>query len=168
MYETKDINRGAERLYLGDHLQRAKQTAEGPVKYENCNSDSAILQASMVDALGAVFYMLVEAVRVARYACSSRENEELLFGNQVASYSNEACQLLAKARDQLIAEAAEPAADGDVGTVITPEAILINTMERIAGGVFGPGSIDVVLVFEECLEQSVSHPAQWPFSFDHH
>ena len=75
LYETININRGAERLHLGVRFQRPKQTAEGPVEYENCTSDSAIPQAWMVDAFGAIFNMLVKAVRVVRYAGSSRENE---------------------------------------------------------------------------------------------
>lgn len=109
----------------------------------------------MVSALRAIFSLLVEAVREARFASISRPGDVL--PDKVAHYANEACRLLTKARDQLIAEATGTTPERDVGPVVTPEAILIKTIDRLAHGVYGSRTVDVINILEECLEQLVSH-----------
>jgi hypothetical protein len=104
----------------------------------------------MVDALGAIFHMLVEAVRdVKPDANRSR------CGKKVSSHWKEACRLLETARDELITEASGAAAGENVGPVLTPEAILIILMERLVCGVFRSGNVNIISIFEECLEQLV-------------
>ncbi len=154
----KTINGWAERLHLGVHCQRVQQSAGQPDKYEDDVAESAILLSTMVDALGAVFNMLVDALRVARLGPSSGKDKDLLLGKRATFYSNEASRLLEIAGDELISEATGAAAGDNVGPVVTPEAILIVTMERLVRGVFGTGSVDVINVLEECLEQLVSPP----------
>ncbi|KAL8704098.1 MAG: hypothetical protein Q9201_002732 [Fulgogasparrea decipioides] len=148
-----EINGWAETLHLGVHFQRPVKECGRRTEYQDANSESAILQASMVDALGAIYNLLVEAVRVARHGNHSHNEQELALGKRVAHYGREACRLLEIARNQLITEATVTATAETVGPVVTPEAILIMILERLACGVFGTGSVDVINILEECLEQ---------------
>ena len=147
----KKINNRAERLHLGVYYE---QKAGPQGKYEDAFSDKAILLASMVDALGAVFNMLVEAIRTAR--ASERQIGELPLGSKVASCGDEACRLLKNARNQLIAEAVGATPSNSLDLLVTPESILIMIMERLTRGVFGTGSVNIINVLEECLEKLVS------------
>ena len=115
----------------------------------------AILLASIVDALGAIFKMMVAAVRDERLRPNSSQ-EKATLSNKVSDYADEACELLETARDKLITEAVGAAPGENVGPVLTPEAILIMLMERLVCGVFGTGNVEVIAVYEECLEHLVS------------
>lgn len=108
----------------------------------------------MIDALGAIFNMLVAAVRESRSGHSTDPNAEPW--RRASRHSKKACKLLEKARDRLIAEATGSAPGEDPGPVITPEAIMIMLLDRLAHGVYGSGTVDVINIFEECLEQLVS------------
>ena len=118
-------------------------------------TENAILLASIVDALGAIFKMMVAAVRDERLRPNSSP-EKATLSNKVSNYADEACELLETARDKLITEATGAAPGENVGPVLTPEAILIMLMERLVRGVFGTGNVDVIAVYEECLEHLVS------------
>ena len=109
----------------------------------------------MVDALGAIFNMLVEAVRDVRH-----NTNQSRCGKRVSRHSNEACELLETARDELITEASGAAAGENVGPVLTPEAILIMLLERLVRGVFRSGNVNVISIYEDCLEQLV-RPVNW-------
>ena len=104
----------------------------------------------MVDALGAIFNMLVEAVRDVRHDANQSK-----CGKKVCRHYKEACRLLETARDELITESSGAAAGENVGPVLTPEAILIMLMERLVCGVFRSGNVNVISIMEECLEQLV-------------
>ena len=108
----------------------------------------------MIDALGAIFKMLVAAVRESRSGHSTDPNVEPW--QRALRYGRKACKLLEKARDKLIAEATGSAPGQDLGPVITPEAIMIMLLERLVHGVYGSGTVDIINIFEECLEQLVS------------
>ena len=124
-------------------------------------SDHAVLQAAMIDALGAIFKMLVAAVREARSG-HSNDPKVGLWPNALRR-SEDACKFLEEARNKLIAEATGSASGEDMGPVITPEAVMIMLLERLANGVYGSGTVDIINVFEECLEQLVSNQSapQW-------
>jgi len=156
---TKTINGWAERLHLGVHCQRLQQSTGQLDKYEDDIADSALLLSATVDALGAVFNMLVEALRVARLGYSNRKDDHLILWKRAALYGDEACRQLKIAGDELISEATGAAPGDNVGPVVTPEAMLIMIIERLVGGVFGTGSVDVINLLEECLEQLVSGPS---------
>ncbi|KAL9027900.1 MAG: hypothetical protein Q9196_003646 [Gyalolechia fulgens] len=149
----RDVNGWAELLHIGVHFQRPKPVPNPEAQYQDDNVDSAILQASMVDALGAIYNMLVEALRFASLGNHNHDSQRLPLGKRAAAYGNEAGRLLETARDDLITEATGTAPGENVGPVVTPEAILIMIMERLARGVFGTGSVDVINILEECLEQ---------------
>lgn len=138
-------------------MQHTKHATGRLDVYKDDISESAILLASMVDALGAVYNLLVETVRFARYEHGSSTYQKLPSGKRATGYCNEACRLLEVARGQLITEATGVAPGENVGPVVTPETILIMIMERLVRGVFGRGTIDVINILEECLEQLVSY-----------
>ena len=140
------------------YYQRTRQADAGEQVQEEYLSESAILLASMVDAFGAVFNMLVEAVRDVRQGGIQKQGDKSRVGKKVSEYCSEACQLLEKARDELITEANGVAPTENVGPVLTPEAILIMLMERLVCGVYRNGNADVINIFEECLE----HLVKWP------
>ena len=121
-------------------------------------TENAILLASIVDALGAIFKMMVAAVRDERIRPNSLQ-EKAILSNKVSNYADEACELLETARDKLITEAIGAAPGENVGPVLTPEAILIMLVERLVCGVFGTGNVEVIAVYEECLEHLVSRIA---------
>ena len=156
LLKFKDLNARAQRLHLGVYIQRTKFVAGRPGVYQDEISESAILLASMVDALGAVFNFIVEAIRFARHERDSPKEQDLPLGKRAVSYSNEACRLLEVARGQLITEASGGSLGENLGPVVTPETILIMSMERLVRGVYGTGSIDIINILEECLEQLVS------------
>lgn len=117
---------------------------------EDAISEGAILLSSMVDALGSIFNMLVEAVRDVRHDANQSS-----CGKEVSGHYSEVCRLLETARDELITEASGAAAGENVGPVLTPEAILIMLMERLVCGVFRSGNVNIISILEECLEQLV-------------
>ena len=108
----------------------------------------------MIDALGAVFHMLVAAVTESRSGFSN--DPAVKSWRKALRHGEEASKLLEKARDKLIAEATSSASGRDLGPVITPEPIMIMLLERLAHGVYDSGTVDVINAFEECLEQLVS------------
>ena len=143
-------------MHLGVYLQRRTYDNNGIEVFEASISDRAILQATMIDALGAVFNMFVAAVRESRLG---HQNDPSVPPWQKAlSYGDEACSLLEKARDKLIAEATGSAPGEDLGPIVMPEAIVITLLERLIQGVFGSGTVDIINIFEECLEQLVRKP----------
>lgn len=108
----------------------------------------------MVDALGAVFHMLVETLRCLR---RHEDNAGDIMGpkSSILQYGKEACDLLETARDHLIREANGTANKNSIGPVVTPEAIAIALLDRLTSGVFFTGSIDIINLYEECLEHLV-------------
>ncbi|KAL8727658.1 MAG: hypothetical protein Q9166_005894 [cf. Caloplaca sp. 2 TL-2023] len=145
-------NNWASRIHLGVHFERHKRSvAGGPQEYEDDISEHAILEDSMVKALRGIFCMILEALR--NDESGSGDLAEKNLPSKVEYYGKEACRLLKSARDQLIAEATGTTPERNVGPVVTPEAILIKTLGRLSRGVFGSGTVDIINIYEECLEQ---------------
>ena len=118
-------------------------------------SDHAILQATMVDALGAIYNMFEFSVRASRSSHAADSNSKLW--SKALQFGDEACLLLEKARDGLIAEATGSAPGEGLGPVLTSEAIMIKVLERLSLGVYGSGNVNVIHILEACLEQLVNH-----------
>ena len=153
--KVKNINARAEIVHLGVHCWPDLHTPPDLDTPKDAISTNAILLASIVDALGAIFNMMVAAVRDERLRHKSAQVKATL-SNRVTSYADEACGLLETARDRLITEATGAAPGENVGPVLTPEAIFIMIMERLVRGVFGSGNVEVIAIYEECLEHLVS------------
>ena len=124
----------------------------------------AILLAVVVDALGAILQMIVETVRFLSYD-SFRESADIKEAfSDVTRHGRDACELLKAARDQLIREADGRDKNGNIGPVVTPEAITIALLERLTCGVLRAETIDIIHLYEECLEHLVlcPMPTVWP------
>ena len=149
-----DINNLAKRLHLGVYCEVRVLDDTGLETFEQAISDHAILQATMIDALGDIFSMLVAAVTESRSGHSP--DPKVKPWRRALRHGKEACKFLNQARDKLIAEATGSVPSKDLGPVITPEAIMIILFERLAYGVYGTGTVDVINILEECLEKLVS------------
>ena len=119
-------------------------------------SNGAILLAVMVDALGAIFHLLVETVEILRTDSRQIIDSMMEPKTKISKYGEEACQFLEQARDQLIREADGIASVNSIGPVVTPEAITITILQRLVAGVFRNGSVEIIGLYEECLESLVN------------
>ncbi|KAL8799866.1 MAG: hypothetical protein Q9182_005573 [Xanthomendoza sp. 2 TL-2023] len=145
------VDNGASRIHLGVHFeQHIASVGIEPQRFEDAISDDAILEGSMVKALRAIFRMILQAVHEVSRKNVFRSNE---LPKMMEYYGIEACQLLQPARNQLIAEATGTTPERSMGSIVTPEAVLIKTMDRLARGVFGTGTVEVIDIYEEYLEQ---------------
>ena len=143
----------ARRLHQGVYCSRAVQdNSTKEWHHEDAVAAGAVLLAVMVDALGEILQMVVETVQCLR-SDSPRLKDSALF-----EHGKEACELLKAARDQLIREADGRDKNGNVGPVVTPEAISISLLERLSSGVSSCGTIDITNLYEECLEHLVGLP----------
>ena len=145
----------AQRLHEGVYCSRAVQDTS--TKAWLCKDDvanGAILLAVVVDALGGILRMIVETVRSLR---DVDEGGEDIMGpaSKISEHGKEACDLLKEARDQLIKEAEGRDKNGNIGPVVTPEALTISLIERLASGVLHNGTLDIIHLYEECLEHLV-------------
>ncbi|KAG8527329.1 uncharacterized protein KY384_007481 [Bacidia gigantensis] len=135
--KSHDLNFWAERIHLGVHYQQLspqdpapEPSTRQPDHYVDAISPDAILMSSLVDALGAIFNI----------------------SKKVFSAYKDARAKLVKARDELITEASGMASGEHIGPVLTPEALLIMTMERLVKGVFENGNVNIIEILEECVE----------------
>ena len=153
------MNARAERLHLGVLVKRL-ETESTPASNaqdeivdgapDNAISESAILMSSIINALGAVFTLLLETVRDVRHGSPSECSKKVIRAFHITVGH------MKDARDELIMEASGMAIGDHIGPVLTPEAILIMLMERLVCGVFGNGNIDVINIYEASLEYLVS------------
>lgn len=114
-----------------------------------------VLLVDIVDALGAVFHLLVEFVRSLRNVQGSNHASILSPGSKASEYGREAIEHVDQARDQLIRELHGRQNTDMIGPVVTPEAITITLMQRLVSGTFREGNIDVISLYEACLEHLV-------------
>lgn len=112
----------------------------------------------MIEALAAVFKMVIESARFIQGTKKPDSTNIIAPNSNVRDLYNEACNKLKDAKDQLIVESDTQSQPGSVGSVVTPETIMILLMKRLAHGVYGDGCIDIVGVYEECFQQLVRVP----------
>ena len=150
------INHLASRLHLGVYFREPKFEPDMPMGYANRDmiSTSSILLNSIVDTLIAVYQMLISAVRAIRDG-SEGEKDSM---RSAVSYGNDAVRLLRIARDELIAEADNILHNATASVVPSPEGLLIIFMERLVRGVLDRGTVDVVRMYDICIEHLVSQP----------
>lgn len=149
----------AQRLHQGVYCSRASQDPDSKEwRYENAVAKGAILLAVVVDALGAIIHMIVETVRCLRVESDEEPSDIMGPASKIIEHGKDACGFLKEARDQLIKEADGRDKNGIIGPVITPEAITITLLERLACGVLRNRSVDIIHLYEECLEHLVYPP----------
>lgn len=144
------IHAWVARIHLGVYYKRLEPAPDGQYLEHDDVSKSAILLSSIVDAFGAIFSLLVEAVGDVMY-----DAKQVQCGKKVSKSFKEAQSLLEIARDELIVEASGVAAGQHIGPVVTPEAILIMHMERLVCGVYKNGNVNIIGILEQCLEDLV-------------
>lgn len=148
----------AQRLHQGVYCSRVFQDDNTHQWHiEDAVANGAILLAVVVDALGAILRMIVETVKCLRVVDDEADD---LMGPawKISEHGKEARELLKEARDQLIREADGRDKNGHIGPVVTPEAITITLLDRLSSGVLHNGHLDIIHLYEECLEHLVSHP----------
>ena len=146
--EALDIHEGVKCL-------RPKIDPETPSQpRDNDMADGVVLLAAIVDSLGSIFHMFIEAARSSNSQARARSIDSS--SSDVNHYKEEARSSLRKARSQLIVEAEGNDKENTIGPVLTPEAISIAIMNRLVSGVYRSGPVDVVDMYEECLEYLVS------------
>lgn len=145
----------AQRLHQGVYCLRVVHDDETKEWHtEDAVANGAILLAAVVDALGAILRMIVETVKSLRHR--AEEADDIMSpACKILEHAKDACELLKEARDQLIREADGRDKNGTIGPVVTPEAITIALLERLASGVLYDGALDIVHLYEECLEHLV-------------
>ena len=149
----------AQRLHQGVYCSHAVYDSKtNEWRYEDAVANGAILLAVVVDALGAILQMIVETVRSLRDSSDEENSDDMNLASKVTEHGKDARKLLEEARDQLIKEADGRDKNGSIGPVVTPEAITIALLERLACGVLRHGTIDIIHLYEECLEHLVSPP----------
>ena len=131
-------------------------------RYDDAVAKGTILLAVIVDALGAIFQMIVETVRCLREKADEESVDIMGPDSKVIPHYKDACKLLQEAKDQMVKEADGRDKNGNIGPVVTPEAITIALLERLASGVLRNGTIDIIHLYEECLEYLVCPPVIHP------
>ena len=145
----------AQRLHQGVYCSRAVHDRDtNEWVYVDTVAEGAILLAAVVDALGAILQMIVETVSYLRDDLDD-PSDIMKPTSKVTEHGRDACELLKEARDQLIREADGRDKNGNIGPVVTPEAITITLLERLTCGVLRDGTFDVIHLYEECLEHLV-------------
>ena len=149
------------RIHQGVRCLRPEISAGAATpRTRNGVADGVILLASIVNSLGSIFQIFIEAARFVGSPYDDRK-EGMMFKDskkfKVVHYWGDALTYLRKAESQLISEADGTGDDlkNKIGPVLTPEAISIGLMERLISGAHQSGTIDVVLVYEYCLEDLV-------------
>ena len=148
----------ANRLHQGVYCSEFKQVPS-PEEWseENTIAEGAVLLSATVEALGAIFRILVESVRYIRSGRELNNAAVMEPSSAVCQYTKEASKYLRVARDQLIRKADGKDKNDTIGPVLTPEAITITLMRRLVSGVFESGTIEIINLYEECLEHLVSY-----------
>ena len=141
------------------HCSEVKQVP-GPEAWcsEDTIAEGVVLLSATVEALGAIFRVLVEAVRSIAPGPATHNAPMIDFSSVVFQHAKEASRFLQVARDQLIKNADGKDTNDKTSPVLTPETITITIMRRLVSGVFGRGTIDIINLYEECLEHLVLYP----------
>ena len=148
----------ATRLHRGVHSLRSKPVP-GDSKWEDedAMADGTILLSAVVDAFGSIIHMFVEAVRYVKSSHDIKKTSSLMADTfAVSRHAEESVRLLEQARGQLIREADGRDENDTIGPVLTPEAITITIIERLVSGVYHSGTLDIIGLYEACLEHLVS------------
>ncbi|CAD6592999.1 MAG: hypothetical protein ASARMPRED_006874 [Alectoria sarmentosa] len=143
----------AVHLHRGVHCSESRQVPRpGEWREADTIAEGAVLLSAIVEALGAIFRILVESVRSIRSDPDLEKAAMMEPSSVVSQHVKEACKFLRVARDQLIRKADGKDKNDTIGPVVTPEAITITLMRRLVSGVFGSGTLDIINLYEECLE----------------
>lgn len=77
-------------------------------------------------------------------------------GSQVTHIASAAQRCLADAKDQLIVEADDLIREKGLGSVVTPEAIMVMLLQRLSAGVYNDQNVEILEIYEQLVESIVS------------
>lgn len=162
-WHAQRLKAGVHRICLsGDELIPATTTNE---------KQGMVLLETMVDAMREVFAMFVDAAR--RAASLTNETDSIFVPDAARSAiiesAKRACKYLDTARDELISDADVnmQGKNTSVGSLVTPETIMIVLMERLSLGVFEDRCVDFIGLYEECFQRLVRTPPTVNADRDH-
>ncbi len=154
--EFDAIIASATRLHRGVHCLRSKHVPEkSEWRDEDAMADGTVLLSAVVDALGSIFHMVIEAVRYVKSSHEIKKVGLMATSFKTVQHARESVSFLDLARDQLIREADGRDDNDTIGPVLTPEAITITIIQRLVSGVYRSGALDIIGLYEECLEHLV-------------
>ena len=118
-------------------------------------ADSTILLLAILNAFCSIFHMFIEAVRYFKSSYGIKEAGLMAEPFKFTQQARKLESFLGIARYQLIREA-DGRDDNDViGPILTPEAITITIIERSVSSVDHSGTLDIIGLYEGCLEHLV-------------
>ncbi len=133
---------------------------------EAADPHGAVLLIAIIDGFASVISLFIDAAlylypRWEEGNSKAESHDEIKFrgenlGSHLQSEVRGSCKIWNLARKQLIVEQGGDAHNVGLGPVVTPEGIMILLMKRLALGVYKSHSIDVVELYEKCLEKLVS------------
>lgn len=118
-------------------------------------ADGAVLLSAVVDALDSIFHIFIEVVRYIESSHDVKKAGLMAKSFEVWRHAKQSVSSLNIAWDQLIREADRRDNNDAVGPVLTPEAIVIAIVQRLVSGVYRSGALDIIGLYEECLEYLV-------------
>ena len=144
------------RLHQGVYCKENRQSCCDDISSrKEALAEGTILLATMVDAFGAILHMLVETLRFLRLGGKTADADLMGPDSKVKEYSNSAVKYLRGGWDQLVRELHGRDKNNTIGPIVTPEAITIKLMERLVSGVFQASKIDIIHIYEQCLDHLV-------------
>ena len=153
----EELTRKASQIHIGvcRYQDVPVPGANGSVQKQPFLAEGTVLLSALVDALGSIFHMFVEAVRYSESWSNGKEVNNSDFGSEVTKHQNEALKYLQTAKNQLIRVASGDKKAETLAPTLTPEGIAISTMERLTLGMYQDRTLDVVGMYQECLEYLV-------------
>lgn len=150
------ITKIAERIHLGVQCQRLYVEGAQLVANDTTISRRAVLISSILDSFEAILKMLLETVKVSWPGLRFKDQHRPEATSRALQYGRESCELLEQSKEQIIMQADEDLPFVNQNSCLSPEKLLITTLERLVHGVSSNGTIDVIGVYKACLENLVS------------
>ena len=112
--------------------------------------------SAVVETFTSTIHLLIAMVKYLRSSQSNGQLQSSRPNSDVVACARKALTLMQNARNQLIRGADGRNSNDIVGPVLTPEALVITLTERLVSAVHGNGRVDIIRIYEECLEKLVS------------
>ena len=141
------LNLSAARIHLGVKIYNPSEISAEKTAAQMSPSKSPCLFTGLVDAFDATLRMCIEAVhelRVTENISKCGGHVKRLYGVAMRGFDS--------ANDELI-KTSNGSSDGNsMSPVSTPEMILIQSIRRLVEGSLDEDKVDIINVFDECLE----------------
>ena len=138
-----DIMKMAKKIHMGvrNVTQKSAPGADSQIGLQKGLMDRTVLLSAIVDAFSRILLLTVVAV-------AAKDDE----GSIISKCTQDIIATLERAQGQLIREADKDINSDTPGPVLTPEGTAIALMNRLVSGTCGRASLDVIGMYELCLE----------------